>query len=331
MKRSRACGWLLICMLTLPAYAQLDIVTRPISEVAVNASFRALAEVVPPNQSALSVEVSGVVQAIPVDVASTVAKGDLLLLLDDTDLRLELAQAEALLAAAKARVEQAQVRLERANRLRDSEFISADDLLDRQTELRIQEAEQQRLKVARDLARRRLGYTRLLAPFAATVTQRTAQVGQRLSPGEQVMTLVDLARPHVIASIPARDQATLQLAESFRLETQRGSYALEFISAVPAIDAASRVSPARLAFDGQADLPGATGTVTWEVAGALIPVDLIVRRNGQLGVFVDETNCPAFVPLPAAEEGRPAPHQLPLDTAIVVSGQQRLSICPEAP
>ena len=63
----------------------------------------------------------------------------------------------------------------------------------------------------------------------------------------------------------------------------------------------------------------------------MLPVDLLVRRNGQLGVFVMTDDCPTFTPLPAAEEGRPAPHNLPVDTAIVVSGQQRLKDCQQAP
>ncbi len=305
--------------------------SQPLSAVTVKAHYQALAEVVPANRSQLSVEVTGVVAEIPIDVASRVKAGQLLLRLDDSDLTLERDQAQAQLEAAQARASQARIRLERAQRLRDSEFISADDLLDRQTELMIRQAELSGFKVALSLANRRLGYARLTAPFDATITQRLAQVGQRLNPGQQVLTLVDLAPPHVIANIPAAELTALAAGSGFTLKTPRGSYPLTLVASAGAIDAQSRVSSARFTFSAATDLPGATGTLSWVRDRALIPVDLIVRRNGQLGIFIANSGCPRFVALPQADEGRPAPHQLAADTQVITSGHQRLTDCPQSP
>ena len=43
-----------------------------------------------------------------------------------------------------------------------------------------------------------------------------------------------------------------------------------------------------------------------------------------LGVFVADSNTAQFVPVPGAQEGRPAPVDLSRDTLIVVRGQARL-------
>jgi hypothetical protein len=49
-----------------------------------------------------------------------------------------------------------------------------------------------------------------------------------------------------------------------------------------------------------------------------------MRRGGQLGVFVLETDRARFVALPGAEEGRPADSTLPGATLLIDEGRQRL-------
>ncbi|MFK7958415.1 MAG: efflux RND transporter periplasmic adaptor subunit [Lysobacterales bacterium] len=322
-------AWLLLS--GFPAAAQIATQSMPLSDVTVTAKYQAQAEVVALNRSQLTVEVTGIVDEIAVEVADKVKAGDLLVRLDDSDLQLELRQAQAQLASADARVQQAKARLERAQRLRHSEFISADDLLDRETDLKIQEADRDRLEVATRLAKRRLDYTRIEAPYDATVIARSAQVGQRVSPGQLILTLVDVAPPMVMANIPAADLPSLERATGFALNTQSGNFDLQLDAIAGAIDPETRIIPARFAFPAQSALPGATGTVNWTSNGTLIPVHLIVRRNGELGIFVVADDCPKFVPLPEAEEGRPSRHHLSGDTAVITSGHKRLTDCHQSP
>ncbi len=319
------------CVALLPVTAQVAAQSKPLSELAVAARYQAQAEVIALNSSPLTLEVTGIVIEITVQVADRVNAGDLLLRLDDTDLQLQLRQAQAQLASADARVRQATARLERAQRLRNSEFISADDLLDRETELSIQTADRNRLEVATQLAKRRLSYARLEAPFDAIVIARNAQVGQQLGPGQPVLTLVDASPPLVIANIPAADLYTLDRATDFTLKTQRGEFELQLDATAGVIDPQSRVSPARFLFVNEPDLPGASGTVSWNAQGTLIPVNLIVRRGGALGIFVADEECPKFVRLPEAEEGRPSRHNLAGNTQIITSGHQRMNDCRQDP
>ena len=69
---------------------------------------------------------------------------------------------------------------------------------------------------------------------------------------------------------------------------------------------------------------GASGEVVWQDAAGLVPVPLIVQRDGRLGLFVAEAGTARFVALPGAQEGRPARSELPPDTEVVVRGQARL-------
>ncbi len=55
-----------------------------------------------------------------------------------------------------------------------------------------------------------------------------------------------------------------------------------------------------------------------------MPVAKIVQRGTVLGVFVANSDTVRFVPIPGAQEGRPALVDLSPDTLIVVRGQARL-------
>ncbi|MEM9532344.1 MAG: efflux RND transporter periplasmic adaptor subunit [Pseudomonadota bacterium] len=317
----------LLALLLWPAlsYAQPLVGVSPVADVAVAARYEAQAEVVSPNQSQISAEVTGVVLEVLADVADTVEAGQVLVRLDPADLELELAQATALLAAAEARRTQAQARLERAQQLSDSQYISDDDLLERQTEVSIQAADVRRLTVARSLAQRRLDDATIRAPFAAAITRRDVQVGQLLAPGSPVLSLVQLTQAEILAQIPGTDRNSIRAASRLELRTDSGRFPLRLLSQAPVIMPGSRTSPARLAFVAAAEWPGATGTLIWEVPTQRLPADLVVRRNQQLGVFVLEGSTVRFVALPDAQEGRPAPHDLAPEDQVVVSGQQRLN------
>ncbi len=81
---------------------------------------------------------------------------------------------------------------------------------------------------------------------------------------------------------------------------------------------------ARFQFDGPAPGAGRSGEVVWRVGSGQLPAGLLTRRDGTLGVFLVRDDAAVFVPLPGAEEGRPAEVELPGESLVVVQGRQRL-------
>ena len=81
---------------------------------------------------------------------------------------------------------------------------------------------------------------------------------------------------------------------------------------------------ARFTFDGEEARIGASGQLVWKEVSGVIPVRLIVQRGDELGVFVAESGKARFVPIPGAQQGRPAIAKLPPETQIVFRGQTRL-------
>ena len=55
-----------------------------------------------------------------------------------------------------------------------------------------------------------------------------------------------------------------------------------------------------------------------------LPAELLVRRDGTLGVFTVEDGTARFRPVPAAQEGQPVALDLPPGTRIVDEGRERL-------
>lgn len=315
---------ILFIIFALPAQAAPALQVRPLNEVAVFPERSAAAQVVSLNESRLSAEIAARIERIPAEPGQTVAKGDLLVQLDCRDHALARERAEAALQASEARAKVAELQLERSRKLAEQKFISPAGL-DAQlaaTETARAEAAVNRstLKSARNDERK----CAVRAPFPAVVLERIAQEGEMAAAGTPLLMLRDLSRIEVRAEVQEKG-APLTGTDEVALATPAGRYPLRLIRLSPALDKATRLLEARLRFTGAAAVSGSSGRIVWRSTVPHLPPQLVVRREGRLGVFVLEGDKPRFVPLPQAEEGRPAPaSELPADARIVVKGHESL-------
>jgi RND family efflux transporter MFP subunit len=303
----------------------IPVVARTRAELAIELERAAPAQVLARNEAALAAEVPGVVTRVHADVGERVETGAALVSLDARDYRLALAQAEAQLAAAIARVELAQARRKRAQDLAARKFMSPDEWAEVDTAVRVAEAERQVAATARDQAARNLDKSTLHAPYAAVVRARHAQVGQMAAAGTLLVELVELDASEVAAQLAVADAESLATASVPRFVTQGGSHSLRLVRLSPVLARGARTREARLEFTGAPAPIGAEGRVEWTEHAAALPPDLLVRRDDQLGVFLAETGTARFFALPEAEEGRAFVAELPPETLIVSQGQQRLA------
>lgn len=318
---------LIICLLFSPwvlGQAGIAVHTQPLSEVLVDFDRRAPAEVLALNNSIIAAEVSAVVLAIHADTGQAVAKGDLLLELDPADYQLNLKQAQANLASSQAQLSQAEAKLKRARTLGDSQYVSADELLERETSVMVYRAQIKSNEVAVAMARRNLDKCSIRAPFDGVVGERNAQVGGFVRHGDPLVAVTQVDRFELDAKIPD-DQADELLSSSLlRFESRGQSWPVELLRLSPVIDTQGRTRRARFAFTDQAPGVGRSGELVWKVGSGLLPANLISRRDGELGVFVLEGGKARFYPLPAAQEGRPANVGLPDDSLVITLGRERL-------
>ncbi len=282
----------------------VPVTVKPLSEVLIERRLTANAEVMAVNNSQLSSELTAVVSDVHVDLGDEVKQGDLLLSMDATDFNLQLDQARANTQAAKARLEQAQLRLKRANELKQSQYISADDLLGRETDVMVLQADLLRLKVTEKAAMRQSKKTKVNAPFDGVITARQAQQGQLLVMGSPIMNLVQNTGYQIHAKIPGHLANQIVRADRTLFLQNNNETAVELIKLSSVIEQQTSMQTARFKPLTEVKV-GQTGQLVWYLKGQLLSADLVVKRGGKLGVFIAQNNKALFMPLPTAQEGRP--------------------------
>ncbi len=306
-----------------PAEA-IPITAQPLTELAVYPQLRAPASVLSDNDSRISAEVSARIIEIPVRVGEVVEKGALLARLDGTDFELALAREEAALQALRARLELADYQLSRARTLSRKQAVSEELLKQRETDLSNLRAQLAGQEVALAQAKRRLEQCTLRAPFAAVISERLASVGELAGPGSALLQIIDNRHLEVSAQLQAALADSLPRAERPELVTSQRRYPLVLRRIVPAFDPRARTREARLQFSAEHALPGSAGELVWRSQQPHLPAELLSRRDGRLGVFIVDGERAKFIPLPQAEEGRPALVSLPEQTPVVTLGRFRL-------
>lgn len=319
-----AIGFAAVLLVCGTASAQEEVVAVALTEVLVSAEFAASAEVVARNRSALAAELGARVAVVNADVGQQVGKSDVLVELDPTLFRLALQSASANLDSAKAEAAQAEDNLARIQKLAAKEYVSTEELEASTANLAVLQQAVARSEIAVAEAREQLRRTKIRAPFAGVVETREAQVGGYVLPGTTVMTLTELDGREVAADLSPRDADELAKAASIQFFDGNTYYPLTLLRVSEVLQPVTRQRSVRLTFtDKVADI-GRSGRLGWTSGNGLIPANLLMRREGKLGVFVVENGQSKFVQLANAQEGRPAPHTLAADTLIVTDGRNRL-------
>ncbi|MFH1498670.1 MAG: efflux RND transporter periplasmic adaptor subunit, partial [Verrucomicrobiota bacterium] len=134
-----------------------------------------------PNESAtIRPEMSGLVRSIHFEEGQPVKKGDLLLQIDDAELRAQVAQTQA-------RHDLARLNLERAENLRQTQSNTQADVDRARSEFAAAQAELALLEV-------RLQRTAVKAPFDGVPGGRTISIGDNVSPSTVITKIADLSR-----------------------------------------------------------------------------------------------------------------------------------------
>lgn len=293
---------------------------KPLAEIALHPERDASAQAVALNESRIAAEISANILALPVEVGQTIARGTVLARLDCRDHELALARARAAHDAARSRLALSDQQLRRARELGSKGFFSKEALDARATELDVVRADTAQARAQLATAERAVGKCVVRAPFRAIVRQRLANVGELAAAGTPLVALADADRVEVAAQIQPADRDSLGRAEDVRFVGDGGTRRLKLTRVSPAIDPQARTVEARLVFVDKPAPPGAAGRIVWRDLRPYLPAEILVRRDGRLGVFLEEAGVARFHALPQAQEGRPALAELPAAARIFVRG-----------
>jgi RND family efflux transporter MFP subunit len=264
-----------------------------------------VATIRPRFESDLGFRVAGKVARRLVNVGDAVKQGQVLAVLDETDLRLQLDQAEAERNAAAAAVTQAEAELNRVLALRRQGWSTA-AILERQ-QLASEEARGRSARAERAvaLARNSLSYARLTADADGVVTATLVEPGQVVAAGQAAIRHARLAEKEAVVAIPESQLAQARTGEATASlwSGPEKIYAARLRELSPSADAATRTYIARFALPdaGPEVQLGMTATVTIGEAGgekvARLPLSALHNEGKGSGVWVVVDNRPALRPV----------------------------------
>lgn len=267
-------------------------------------------------------EIAGRVAAIPFSEGQQVAKGQIMVKLDDTTYAAQLRRAEANLLLSEANSRRAEMLFAQGagtERARDEAAAK----------LRADQAEIQ-------LARAMLAKTVITAPFDGTAGLRKISVGAYVAPGQDIVNLesihpikVDFRIPEIFLASVRVGQTLAVLADAF----PGRSFAGEVYAIDPLIDEAGRSILLRAIVDN-ADMvlrPGQfvrISLVVEETANALmVPEEALVPRGSEVLVYrvVDGKAQPVTVKIGNRRDGKAEIlHGLVADDVVVTAGHMKL-------
>ncbi|MCX7973455.1 MAG: efflux RND transporter periplasmic adaptor subunit [Candidatus Aminicenantes bacterium] len=157
-------------------------------------------------------DISGKIARIYVKEGDRVVKGQLLAELDTQNLRLQLKQAEAALAAARANFEDARKNKERMDRLFQEKAISEQQYEKVKLAYEASQAQLEQAQAAVNLLRHNLEVSQMKAPFSGIVASKNANEGDVINPmmgsfsaSSGVLTLMDFSRVKLAIEVSAME------------------------------------------------------------------------------------------------------------------------------
>jgi len=227
-------------------------------------------------------EVSGIVQQINFQEGSKVQKGQLLIKINDIDLRAQLSQAQtrANLSAENER---------RARLLLQKEAIS-------QEELDIAIAEHQSNVAQIDLVKAQIAKTAIMAPFSGKIGLRYISPGAFVTSTTPIAKLVNNQVVKITFSVPEKYAATMmQNAEiQFQISGNKELYSAKIYAVEPEVDASTRTLNVRAIAENKDEkiLPGTFANVILPLQdieeALLVPNEAIIPIQNGRKVFIAE-------------------------------------------
>lgn len=157
-------------------------------------------------ESVVGAEVNGLrLMQVLVNVGDAVRKGQVLATLRQDSVQAEVHAARAGLQEAQAAAADAKANAERARKLRQSEFLSAQETGRLLTAEQAAVARVASLQAQLSASELRLAQTRVVAPEDGVISARQAVAGMMVQPGQELFRLIVQSRLEWRAQVPAAD------------------------------------------------------------------------------------------------------------------------------
>jgi RND family efflux transporter MFP subunit len=248
------------------------LIRLPLSESAVG-TIRAV------HETSIGSKLLARVMEVNLKAGQKVRAGDVLLRLDDTDLRAKLQQAKAAVASIEAVRSQAAADERRYAQLVESRAVSRQEYEKAVMTLRSADADLHRAQENVNEVQATLDWATIRAPIDGTVIDKKVDVGDMVTPGQMLVTLFDPKRMQLVASVRESLTRQLQIGQSIGVQVEglNKQCSGTVSEIVPEAQSASR------AFQVKVTGPCPTGIYTGMFGRILIPLEeeqvLVIPRR----------------------------------------------------
>lgn len=257
--------------------------------------------------SQLASQIMGNIAAVQAREGERVESRQVLVVIDDAQLRAAAEQATAAelaaqkdVSAAESELALAQTTLKRYQQLYEKKSVSPQEFDEIKTRAQTAEARRDMARAslaqanaALTQARTALGYTRIHAPFAGVVTERKADPGTLASPGMPILTIEDTRNYRLEVTVDESDVRLVHVGQSAPVTIDAlGSTEItgRVVQIVPAADPGSRSFLVKIALPKDSHLrSGLFGRALFprgERSALLIPRTAVVERGQLQGVYI---------------------------------------------
>jgi len=225
----------------IPAAVSLDDAV-PVTAVDVTIIEKVPASVEATQATLISSRLMARIVAVNVRAGDTVKRGDLMLELENSDIKAQVLQAEANLRASSARLKEAQQTLARVKELQAGGVMSTSDLDKAVANHEALIADVAGARQALAEARTALSYTAIVAPFDGRIVDRFAEPGDTAQPGTKLLALYNPLNLRVEAQVRESLALGLAVGQPLKVEIPSLQKTVDGVieERVPAADPGSR-------------------------------------------------------------------------------------------
>ncbi len=250
--------------------------------------------------STISSRIMGTVTSVRVTEGDRVSAGQVIALVDDSDIVQRVRAAEKAVEAARQQRRFADATYERYKNLYDNRALTGQELDQVETQKKIAETEYERASAMLHEAQVQLGFTRILAPLSGIVTEKKTDIGNMAVPGMPLFTIEDISAYRI----------EVNLDERYAGRVKRGTKAIIVIEAanreiqgnvsevIPSVDPATRTFLVKISAGGEGLRNGSYGKVSIPVGMKemlLVRKKAVVEKGQLTGVYtVDSSGIVTF-------------------------------------
>jgi RND family efflux transporter MFP subunit len=244
-------------------------------------------------QSTVSAQIAGRVKEVLFDVGDRVAKGQVILRIDEREAAQALAGSQAQVLQAQANMQNAKANYERAKQLFAQKFISQAGLDKAQADYKVALAQAAASEAGAGQASLAHGYTSVIAPYGGVVAARLVEVGEMVMPGKPLMTGFDPSEMRVVVSVPQYKLADIGGRPEVSVEVPSLNRWIKAASATvqPIADARTHTTQVRVYLPANEPnvYPGMFVRAHFVIGKAkklTIPSSAVLRRSEVVAVYV---------------------------------------------